>query len=88
MGHPNVKILDGQLAKWKKEEKPCESSEVADTDFSYAYDSNVFHNYEDIVNITKDTDSKIIDVRPADDFAKGSISGSLNMPVINFFVIW
>ena len=24
MGHPNVRVLDGQFAKWTKEGKPCE----------------------------------------------------------------
>jgi len=51
-GHPDVRILDGGLAKWKKEGKEVHSHTAATAeDFSYELRKESIKNYEDIVAI-------------------------------------
>ena len=53
-GHPDVRILDGGLAKWKKEGKEVRSHTAATAeDFSYELRSEGIKSYEDIVAIEK-----------------------------------
>jgi thiosulfate/3-mercaptopyruvate sulfurtransferase len=53
-GHPDVRILDGGLAKWKKEGKEVRSRTAATAeDFSYELRSEGIKSYEDIVAIEK-----------------------------------
>lgn len=86
MGHPNVKILDGQFAKWTKEGKEVVASDAAANDFEYTYNGENVHNYEDIEKIVKEGNkTPIIDTRPAPGFAGGNIPGSANLPISNYF---
>jgi len=51
-GHPDVRILDGGLAKWKSEGKELHSHSAATADdFSYELRSEGIRSYEDIVSI-------------------------------------
>ena len=82
MGHPNVRVLDGQFAKWTKEGKPCEvDTQIAqDSDFAYVYDGTDVMNYDDIVKVRDDHSAQILDSRPAGGFSAGNIPGSVNVP--------
>ena len=84
MGHPNVKVLDGQFAKWTKEGKAVESDDVAAGDFEYAFNGENLDNYEDICKLVE-SKGKIVDTRPAPGFNGGNIPGSINIPISNFF---
>ena len=84
MGHPNVKVLDGQFAKWTKEDRACEGDDVAAGDFDYTYNGENLKYYDDICKLIE-SKGTIVDTRPAPGFAGGSIPGSKNIPIGNFF---
>ena len=65
MGHPNVRVLDGQFAKWTKEGKPTESDSkpAEEADFAYAYSGEDVLGYDQIAKIVEDKSVQIIDNR-------------------------
>ena len=56
MGHPSVKVLDGQFAKWTKEGKPTEKDSLPaeEADFAYAYNGEEVLGYEEIAKAVDD----------------------------------
>ena len=56
MGHPNVKVLDGQFAKWTKEGKPTESDSkpAEEADFAYTYSGDDVLSFEQIQKAVED----------------------------------
>ena len=56
MGHPSVKVLDGQFAKWTKEGKPTEKDSLPaeEADFAYAYNGEEVFGYEEIAKAVDD----------------------------------
>ena len=81
-GHPDVRILDGGLAKWKAEGKPVHGCKAVATpdDFSYELDASKVKSYEDIVEISKNGSAQIVDNRPSPGFQGGNIPTSVNVP--------
>ena len=81
-GHPDVRILDGGLAKWKKEGKEvhgCKTGASAE-DFSYELRPEGIRSFEQIVDIEKSGSAQIIDCRPPPGFQAGKIPTSVNVP--------
>ena len=66
-GHPDVRILDGGLAKWKKEGKEVHGEKAGATaeDFSYDLRPEGIRSFEQIVAIRDSGSAQIIDCRPA-----------------------
>ena len=83
MGHPSVRVLDGSFAKWIKEGREVESSEVEDSEFDYAYSGTYITDYEGIRSLSK-RGAQIVDARSSEDFAKGNIPSAVNIPAANF----
>jgi thiosulfate/3-mercaptopyruvate sulfurtransferase len=91
MGHENVAILDGGLAKWRAEGRPLSTEAAASvpTTFTPNMNSSFFHNINDLNNFLTSKEKQIIDARSASRFAgaepeprpgcrPGHIPGSLN----------
>jgi thiosulfate/3-mercaptopyruvate sulfurtransferase len=91
MGHENVAILDGGLAKWRAEGRPLstEAAASAPTTFTPNMNFSFFHNINDLNNFLTSKEKQIIDARSASRFAgaepeprpgcrPGHIPGSLN----------
>lgn len=54
-GHPDVRVLDGGLAKWKAEGKEIHAKKAphpAAEDFAFVYNGDELKHYEDIVEIS------------------------------------
>lgn len=81
-GHPDVRILDGGLGKWKKEGRDVQACKTVPTadDFAYEFNGSGIKNYEDIVAISQSGSAQLIDCRPAPGFAGGNIPTSVNVP--------
>jgi 3-mercaptopyruvate sulfurtransferase SseA len=53
-GHPDVRILDGGLQKWKAAGYPVlSSSPVQSDDFYYNYNPKCVCNFDDVIAITE-----------------------------------
>ena len=83
-GHPKVFILDGNFAKWTKENRPVESDLIEgdddETDFDYVLNDANIASYEMVKKVGADSSMQILDSRPAASFANGNIPGSVNVP--------
>jgi thiosulfate/3-mercaptopyruvate sulfurtransferase len=97
-GHPNVKVLDGGLQKWKAEGRPTESGPVtaAPGKFQAKFDSNFVRSKEQLLGNIETKKEQVIDARPRPRFEgtvvepwpgrrSGHIPGSRNVPYADLF---
>ena len=80
-GHPDVRVLDGGLCKWKAESKEVVGDKCVATadDFAYNFNPDCVKNFDDVKAISESGSHQIIDCRPAGGFAGGNIPNSLNV---------
>ena len=85
-GHPNVRVLDGGFNKWKTEGNPVhDHADVANVgDYNYELRPNMVFGYDDVKKAALDKTHTIVDVRPAEMFAKGSIPNAVNVVSSHF----
>lgn len=97
-GHPNVKVLDGGMQKWRAEGRPVESGEVKPKPgkFSAKLDPNRIRSKEQLVDNLETKKEQLIDARPRPRFEgtvseawpgrrSGHIPGSRNVPYADLF---
>jgi len=92
-GHDRVSILNGQFAKWEKENRPVENKAVSVSKATYTPKDGDLSLYADAAYVLKNLKNKgvvIIDTRSADEYhgkkprnkRKGHIPGAINL---NFY---
>ena len=85
-GHPKVYILDGNFAKWQKENREVESDgDAADStylaDFDYTLNSEHMLSYERMKKVVADGSIQIIENRPPASVEQtGGYSGAIIVP--------
>jgi thiosulfate/3-mercaptopyruvate sulfurtransferase len=97
-GHPNVKVLDGGLQKWKSEGRPVESGPVTAKPgkFQARFDPSFVRSKEQLVDNIETRKEQVIDARPRPRFEgtvvepwpgrrSGHIPGSRNVPYAELF---
>ncbi|MGY3616902.1 3-mercaptopyruvate sulfurtransferase [Bradyrhizobium sp. USDA 10063] len=97
-GHPNVKVLDGGLQKWKAEGRPTESGPVTPNPgkFQARFDPSFVRSKEQLLDNIETKKEQVIDARPRPRFEgtvvepwpgrrSGHIPGSRNVPYADLF---
>src|SRR5262245_25182019 len=97
-GHPNVRILNGGLKKWKAEGRKVESGEVKarPATFKASYDPKRVRSIEQMIAHVQSRAEQVIDARAAERFEgraveprpgirSGHIPGARNVPYNNLF---
>lgn len=97
-GHPNVKVLDGGMLKWRAEGRPIESGEVRPKpgSFKAKLDPNRIRSREQLVDNLETRKEQLVDARPRPRFEgtvseawpgrrSGHIPGSRNVPYADLF---
>ena len=97
-GHPNVKVLDGGLQKWKSEGRPVESGPVTPKPgkFQAKFDPSFVRSKEQLLDNVETKNEQVIDARPRPRFEgtvvepwpgrrSGHIPGSCNVPYADLF---
>jgi thiosulfate/3-mercaptopyruvate sulfurtransferase len=97
-GHPNVKVLDGGLQKWKVEGRPVESGAVAPKPgkFQAKLDASFVRSKEQLLKNLESRREQLVDARPRPRFEgtvvepwpgrrSGHIPGSRNVPYADLF---
>jgi len=93
MGARNVKILAGGGARWRAERRPIEAGSVsrAPAHFKAHFDRTAVVDFATVDHVRRDTETTIVDARPADRFAgkapeprpglkSGHIPGAFSVP--------
>jgi len=93
MGARDVRILAGGGARWRAEQRPIEAGAVvrAPAHFEAHFDPAAVADFDTIEHVRRDSDTIIVDARPADRFEgrapeprpglrPGHIPGSFNIP--------
>ena len=84
-GHDNVRVLDGGIAKWKADGGAVHSSGAPSAgDYDYDIVPGVVNSFEEVKSLSETGGKQIIDCRPADAFAKGTIPGGVNISGTDF----
>lgn len=94
-GHPSVAVLDGGLAKWRREGRPVEAGPVAlpPGRFTAALDSRAVRDLDDLRANLRTQREQVVDMRPAGRFSGadpeprsglrgGHIPGSRSLPYL------
>ncbi len=94
-GVADVKILDGGLPKWKREERPLEQGDARPQPkrFTPCLDHSFVATVDDVRKVLASDAAQVVDARPADRFEgrspeprpglrSGHIPGSLNLPFV------
>jgi len=97
-GHPNVKVLDGGMLKWRAEGRPVESGEAKPKpgSFKAKLDPNRIRSREQLVDNLKTRKEQLVDARPRPRFEgtvseswpgrrSGHIPGARNVPYADLF---
>ena len=97
-GHPNVKVLDGGMLKWRAEGRPVESGEVKPKpgSFKAKLDPNRIRSKEQLVDNLETRKEQVVDARPRPRFEgtvseawpgrrSGHIPGARNVPYADLF---
>jgi thiosulfate/3-mercaptopyruvate sulfurtransferase len=97
-GHPNVKVLDGGMLKWRAEGRPVESGEVKPKagSFKAKFDPSRIRSKEQLVDNLGTKREQLVDARPRPRFEgtvseawpgrrSGHIPGSRNVPYADLF---
>lgn len=97
-GHPNVKVLDGGLKKWRAEHRPIEQGEVTPKPgkFEAKLDPGFVRSKQQLVDNLTSRKEQVIDARPSPRFEgtvvepwpgrrSGHIPGSRNVPYGDLF---
>jgi thiosulfate/3-mercaptopyruvate sulfurtransferase len=97
-GHPNVKVLDGGMLKWRAEGRPVESGEVTPKpgSFKAKFDPSRIRSKEQLVDNLGTKREQLVDARPRPRFEgtvseawpgrrSGHIPGSRNVPYADLF---
>ncbi|MGD2251065.1 MAG: sulfurtransferase [Candidatus Methanofastidiosia archaeon] len=88
-GHNAVRILDGGLDKWLKENRPIKKvfPEIEESDFTVKVRSEYFIGYKEFKKIKDDNQVIVLDARPQNVYAgqgpwikPGHIPGAVNLP--------
>ena len=81
-GHPDVHVLDGGFSKWKADGGKVESAQTIASPADYDFDlvPELVCGFEDVKRLSQENSKQIVDVRPADMFAKGTIPTAINLP--------
>ncbi|WP_213769527.1 3-mercaptopyruvate sulfurtransferase [Bradyrhizobium sp. dw_78] len=97
-GHPNVKVLDGGLLKWRAEGRPVQSGPVTPKpgQFQAKLDPNFIRSQQQVVGNLETKQEQLVDARPRPRFEgavaeawpgrrSGHIPGSRNVPYADLF---
>jgi thiosulfate/3-mercaptopyruvate sulfurtransferase len=97
-GHPNVKVLDGGLKKWRHEGRPVEAGKVTPTPgkFSATLDPRALRSQAQVLGNIETRAEQLVDARPRGRFEgtvpeprpenrSGHIPGSRNVPYAELF---
>jgi thiosulfate/3-mercaptopyruvate sulfurtransferase len=97
-GHPNVKVLDGGMLKWRAEGRPVEFGEVTPKpgSFKAKFDPSRIRSKEQLVDNLGTKREQLVDARPRPRFEgtvseawpgrrSGHIPGSRNVPYADLF---
>jgi thiosulfate/3-mercaptopyruvate sulfurtransferase len=97
-GHPNVKVLDGGLQKWRAEGRPLQPGKVTPRSgkFQARLDPSFVRSKEQLLANLKTRDEQVVDARPRPRFEgtvaepwpgrrSGHIPGSRNVPYAELF---
>ncbi len=97
-GHPNVKVLDGGLLKWRAEGRPVQSGPVTPKpgQFQAKLDPNFIRSQQQVVGNLETKQEQLVDARPRSRFEgavaeawpgrrSGHIPGSRNVPYADLF---
>ena len=80
-GHENVRVLDGGLGKFKADGGQLESAAIPPTaeDFDYSIVPLKVNTFEEVKELSQTQSKQLIDCRPPEAYAKGTIPGSINI---------